>query len=219
MRILSSILSLCFLVFSLTSCSFLPSFFFDYWDDGETPPPFEIIDSAEITSIVQEVAEDFKGQRRLFLEKAKTYYNQGIRSIQLEFISQDIIEMCDARKLIVDLAEALLSKINQDPILSPDLITFPFPVSSLEIYITFESYFGKYIDPMYIAWICLEDGDVAYYTFDTLDNTKRCWHARRESYATSREIVVYEREAEKTYQEVHNPPTNVFGTDRYIPPS
>jgi hypothetical protein len=176
-----------------------------------------LVDSSAMTSAIQDVSVEFKYDRGIHLEHANTYYDNGIKTIQLQFISQDLIEMCEARELIVDLTEALLARINQDGILGQELAIFPFSPYNLEIYITFESYFGKFVDPMYIAWIGMEDAEIYYYTFDPLDNSKNCWHSRHETYSTSREIVVYQREAEKKYDDKH-PPFDVFGSMRYIPP-
>ncbi len=184
---------------------------------GDGTAGYEVINSAPVTSIVQNLAVDAKHKQHLRLEQAKSYYDGGLKTIQLEFISQDIIEMCEARELIVDLTENLLAKLNQDPVLAGDFVSYPFTPCNLEIYITFESYFGKYVDCSYIRWIGLEDDMVTYYTFDLIDNVKNRWHSRRETYATSREIVVYEREAEREYAEVIANKMNIFGDQRYYP--
>lgn len=185
--------------------------------DAELPNTFEIINSSQATAIIQDFAVEMDHKHSLKLQKAKTYYDGGIHAIQMEFISQDLMEMCEARKLIVDMTEGLLAALNQDPLLAKDIANYPFRPNNLELYITFQSYFGKYVDPYYIHWICMEDGEVDYYLFDLKDNLKNKWHARHETYATSREIVVYEREAERKYQEVHHPKINVFGKQRYFP--
>jgi len=64
----------------------------------------------------------------------------------------------------------------------------------------------------------MEDGMVNYYVFDLGDNIKKDWHYRQESYATSREIVIYQREAEKKYRDIYQQHINVFGDARYFPP-
>jgi hypothetical protein len=184
----------------------------------DIPLPSEIVDSAEMTCIIQDVTTAWKYDKHLHLEHANTYYKEGIHTVQLQFISQDIIEMCEARDLIVSITEEILARINQSPIAGPDLSNYPFQPSNLEIYITFESYYGKYCDPHYIAWIGMEDAVITFYTFDLLDHMKSCWHRRVETYPTSREIVMCQREAEKKYNESHLKNVNVFGSQRYYPP-
>jgi hypothetical protein len=204
----------------LTACSFSqPIMEIVPLRPEEIPQPAAIVDSAAMTSIAQTVSTNFEHDHHLQLEHANTFYKDGISSVQLQFISQDIIEICEARELIVDLAESLLATINQDPVVGPDLANYPFQPSNLEIYITFESYYGKFCDPYHIAWICLEDARVTFYTFDLLDHLKQCWHKRVEAYPTAREIVVYQREAEHKYDEAHLENVNIFGSARYYPPS
>lgn len=223
-----SLLGLSLFAALLTGCSawesmtgfFNPSFeevddsLYDDYDNS-----FEVINTAQSTAVVQDLAAEVKHMHHLHLQHAKTYYDGGIHAIQLQFISQDLIEMCEARKLIVDLTESFLAKLNQNPILATDFANYPFRPENLEIYITFESYFGKYLDPHFIYWICMEDGQIDYYIFDILDRSKNKWRVRHESYSTSREIVVYQREAERKYDELHYPKINVFGNLRYFPPS
>jgi hypothetical protein len=202
----------------LTSCSFSqPIIEMGSPLPEDIPPPSEIVHSEEMTSVIQDYTVALKYDKHLDLEHANTFYKEGIKTIQLQFTSQDIIEMCEARQLIVDMTEGLLAKMNQNPVLGPDLANFPFHPSNLEIYITFETYYGKFCDPYHISWISLEDAVVTYYTFDLLDHLKRCWHRRVEPYATSREIVVYEREAERVYDEIHHKNLNIFGPERYYP--
>jgi len=214
-----SVLVLCTL-FCLTGCNFSQPLIetFSPTPDQLPTPPRTVINSAELTAIIQNYTTELKYNKRLHLEHANTFYDDGINTIQLQFITQDIIEMCEARELIVDLAEGFLAELNQNPILGPEFVTYPLRPSNLEVYITFECWYGKFCDPHYIGWIGLEDAQVTYYEFDLGDHIKDCWHSRHESYATSREIVVYQREAEKRYNEEHLKNVNIFGPDRFFPP-
>jgi hypothetical protein len=200
-----------FTLLILTSCSL-------YQSSPRKPVPQISIHTEEITSVIQRFATEAKYDHHLRLEHADTCYtDDGITRVQVEFTSQDLLEMCDARALIVDLTENILAKLNQNSTLGQEFADFPFRPGNLELYIYFESYFGKYVDPLYITWICMEDGQIAYYTFELLTKNNSCWHARRESYATSREIVVYQREAEREYAENHRSPLSTFGIQRFLP--
>lgn len=202
------------LLLSLTSCNL----FYSVMPAPSAPKPHISIHTEEVTSIVQQFAVEAKYENHLRLEHANTCYSDnGITTIQVQFTSQDLLEMCAARELIVDLTENLLAKLNQNSTLGQEFADFPFRPGNLEIYIYFDSYFGKYVDPLYITWICMEDAEVAYYTFELQRHNNSCWHARRESYATSREIVVYEREAERRYEEMHPGPLSIFGMERFLP--
>lgn len=211
MRLMSVLL----LLLCLTGCS-VPDWAAPYPAWKMEPKADPSIHTEEVTHIVQEYSVDMKYEHNIHLQRAKTCYNaEGIHTMQLEYISQDLIELCEARELIVDITENMLARLNQDSILGPEFANFPVRPENLEIYITFESYFGKYIDPRYILWISMEDGGVDFYTWELEYMDNRCWSCKHETYATSREIVVYQREAEQRYEEMHQPPKSAFGSERY----
>lgn len=186
--------------------------------DASLPPPVLAVHAEEVTRIVQEMAAELKHARHLHLEDSNTYFNEeGIHTIQLTFISQDILELCPARMLIVDMVETLLAKLNSNPLLAPEFTNQGFFPHNLEIYINFESYYIKYVDPFYIKWICMEDGKITFYTADADDTDKMSWHSRKESFYTSRDIVYYERKGEQTYKDTHERARTIFGNKRFFP--
>jgi hypothetical protein len=225
---LLSLLILSSAVAFLTSCSGCP------WTYGsgccgnediptapykELPAPQLSIHSGEIIAIVQDYAVELQKQRHLYLRHSNTYYNEdGIYAIQLRFISQDIIELCEARKLIIDVSEGMLEQLNANPELVSDAKYHAFYPFNLEVYIDFESYFIRYIDPFYVKWITMEDGQITFYTADVKDTDKKGWHAKKESYSTSRDIVFYQRLAEDKYRATHAPDRTIFGEKRFYLP-
>lgn len=186
--------------------------------DDEPPPPVLSVHTDEVLNIIQEVSTNFKHDRHINLQHSHTYFNEdGIQTIQLQYITQNISDMCEARMLIVDLVEALLTRLNENPYLIPEFPNFAFYPYNFEIYITFESFFIRYIDPFYIKWICMEDGQIAYYAANLDDNNKDCWSVRRESFYTSRDIVFFERKAEDEYKKAHSIDFSIFGDKRFVP--
>ena len=182
----------------------------------DLPAPKLSIHAEEITAILQEYSVELKNRKRLHLEHAKTYYNDaGIHTIQLHYISQDIIELCEARKLIIDVSEGMLDQLNCNPLLIPEFANQSFYPFNLEIYIDFESYFIRYVDPFYIRWITMEDGIILYYYGDVNDNEKSAWHYKKESYNTSRNIVLYQRLAEDKYKAMNETDRSIFRDKRF----
>lgn len=186
----------------------------------DLPPPTLTIHCDEITNIIQEVGVNFREKRRLHLDNAKTFYNEGgIHTIQLKMHTEDLLDPCKARELIVDLVEALVKKLNDNMYLVPEFANVPFLPSNFEIYIACDSFYARYVDPYYIKCITLEDGIVHYYAADLEDNSKDCWHSRRESYKTSYEIAFFKRRAEAEYKKKHSLNLDlIFGDQRYVPP-
>lgn len=168
------------------------------------PVPVKIIDSEEMTWIVEKVTARWKHKKhqRLKLEHSQLRYSlAGIASLNLEFSSQEILEMCPARDLLVDLVEELLFEINTNPIIASELATAPFTPDLLSIEINFESFYGYYVDPFYIGCICLSEGMARYFTFDVKDPEWYGWHSSVEPYTKSREISMLGRAADKAYEE------------------
>lgn len=219
LRLLTTILATS-LLFSCNPCRFAEDFSMDILQsdnsDEEEDDSIPVFHCEEMTAVVQEASAEFKYNNGLFLQDAKTYYDDGIHTVQLRYRSQNLIQMCEARELIVLVVETLLAKLNQDILLGPEFTNYPFTADNLEIYITFGSYFGRYVDYSYTSWIGLEDGGVTYYTFNLKDNRKNCWDSRRESYSKAREIVVYEKQAEQKYRENNRTKRDIFGGRRFF---
>lgn len=213
LRIFIGIILVC-----LSGCAPVSYPFFSDEEPNLPPVPKYDIDSLAVTCLIQEFTVQLKHDKYLDLGHAKTLYDDGIETIQLDFTTQNIMGMCEARELIVDVVEGLLSRINADSVVGFELANYPFTPANLEIYITFESYFPRYVDPYYMQWVCLEDGLVTYLAADVQDLDKSCWHERHESYETSREIVICQRKGEKKYAENHKPLMDIFGSQRYYPP-
>jgi hypothetical protein len=64
----------------------------------------------------------------------------------------------------------------------------------------------------------LEDGVASFYTWELEYDDNRCWKCKKETYGTSREIVLYQRAAEQEYKDMNPPKKSAFGSERYYPP-
>lgn len=176
------------------------------------------IDSPELTYVVQNYMVKMKHDKHLRLEIASCYYGKFINTIRLEFISQDVMEVGEARGLMVDLVEGLLVELNQNPILASQFVTYPFGPRNLEIFINFESFFGYFIDPYYVGWMCLDKGWLYMYAFDTRDYVDSLfWDYRIEPYYKAREYVLFGREGEERYLDEHSK-TNYLREEQYVSP-
>lgn len=216
-KVLLCILSCICLALMLSSCA-------AWWEENEIRPD-PGINNEEVMRIVLDFANDFKHDRHMHLEDSTVYYgNHGnyIDKIRLKFITQNILEMNEARELLVDMTEGFLERLNQDPLVGPLISSYPVNAENLEIYICFESYHVRYVDKRYIAWVVLEEGLAYYYAgtltneFDIWDMDSESWHQRVEPYYKSAQIVAINREAERMYRERHPKPTSLFAGDRLL---
>ncbi len=189
------IVGIFFLLTSLSGCAACR----DWWyGEGDW---VKKVDSEELVYVIQKYLAYLRHEKHLRLEDSRVYYNDYVNTIRMEFTCQDVLEVREARMLLVDLVEGLLAELNQNPILGTEFIVYPLSPRQLEIYIDMESYYGVYTDPYYVGWIKLEKDTAYYYAFDQKEDELNYWDFRTEPYAKSREFVIQERSAESLFRE------------------
>jgi len=179
-------------LFILTSCHYNP------------PGPWiKKVDTEEVSRIVITYSTELKYERHLYLEDAKVMYNDGIEKIKLCYITQDILEMCEARELLVDVVEGMLDRINSDPGIASQLTYMPLSSDQMEVSIVCETFWGQYGDSKYINWILLQDGMAHYYDQDIENRYLDIFYVRHEPYFKSLEFATIERAADQAYKAAH----------------
>lgn len=182
------------------------------------------IDTETVMEIIIPYAVELEHVKQLHLEDSSISYGNGnvyIQKIKLNFITQTILELQEARELLVDITEELMGNLNNDPILYDYLAHYPITTANLDICIKFESYFGLYLDKRYVHWIMLQNDFSYFYAFDLTNEfnlwnvNSENWHQRVEPYYKSLQIVNLRRAAEKHYQDTHKKPTSLLSNERY----
>lgn len=184
---------------TMTSCTG------DRWDFWNTSPTIvslkKKIDSQSAVNLVIDYSKGLEDKYGLFLEDSNFYYNDEIECIQLQYSTQAILTIKDARRLLVDMVENLLGDLDEDPVLG-DKLKYPFKAKRLQIYIDCQSFFGLYVDPFYVSWIVLEEGMAYYYAYDVKYHGYDFWHSRIEPYFKSLQIVRAEELAEQNHPKI-----------------
>lgn len=172
-----------------------------------------------ISQMVIDFSTELEHDRHLRFENSYIAQDSetGITKLRLEYSSQDILEVRDARMLLVDVAEGFLSRINNSPDVGMWMKPSPFTADQLEIYIDFQSFYDAYVDPFFVGWVVLENGMAYYYAYNVRITKFDFWHSRIEPYAKSRSYVEFERQAEESYQEMHRKPRSSLSDDRLLP--
>lgn len=155
-----------------------------------------VVENAAMTRIVLSYERELKQKYKLKLHDSRMYYNDevGIYKLRLDFTTMQIMELCEARFMLVDIVEGYLSRINNNILLRQDLSHRPFSPMNLEIHVTFESFYIIYVDPMYIGFVIMEDGTSYFYNAELNFRVSDYWHKRIEPYSKTLEIVTIERE-------------------------
>lgn len=177
------------------------------------------IDSEELSKIVINFSTKMKIDKHLELEDSWAAYDDYITRLCLQYSSQRLLTVYDARLLMVELVEDLLTRINSNTVVSFELANYPFTADELDVKITFESYYGRYIDEQYVGLAWLQAGCVHFYAFDRKDlsyNDIDWDHHRFEPYTKSRELALIKKQADLPYIEhIENP--NMGAIQRGIP--
>lgn len=183
------------------------------------------IDSEELSKLVINFSVKMKVEKHLELEDSWASYNDTVSQINLQYSSQRLLTLYDARLLLVELVEEFLYRLNNNTIVSYELDRYPFTADDLDIQINFESYYGRYIDELYIGLIWLQKGCVHFFAFDKKDlslNGIDWKHSRNEPYFKSRELALLKKQADIPYSDMsENPPTkaNSLTYERYFKPT
>lgn len=193
-------LALCFLLAILTGCEG-PQF----W--RAEPPIVRDYNSDVFTNVTLHQAARWEHIHRWYLEDSWIYYDKfgTVDRIRLQYRTQNILELRQAREKLVDLVEEYLQLLQSNPDTAQNLVE-GFSADNLLIYVDFQSYWGLYGDPLYVGWMVLQDGCVYYYDFDVKNIYVDYWYSRIESYNKSKEIVRLERLSEEDYQMSLPPP-------------
>lgn len=168
----------------------------------------------DLSALVWDYTIELEHEKRLRLENSYVVSGNGYSAFRMQFSSQDLLEVGPARKLLVDVVEGFLNKLNADPV-AYEMLPYPFDADHMEVYIDFQSFHGEFVDPYFVGWAVLEHGMAYYYAFDLKNRKKDFWHSRIEPYEKSRSYVEFERAAELNYQLSHPQATSRLQEDRY----
>lgn len=162
------------------------------------------IDSEALSTIVINFSTKMKIDKHLELEDSWAAYDDYIKKICLQYSSQRLLTLYDARLLMVELVEEFLDRLNNNTVVSFELDHFPFTADDLDVKINFESYYGRFIDEQYVGLVWLQAGCVHFYAFDRKDPSYNGidWdHDRFEPYTKSRELALIKKAADMPYIE------------------
>lgn len=177
------------------------------------------IDSEAMSRLVINYSVDMQKSHHVYLQDSWMAYDDSIKRMCLRYSSQRLLTLEEGRLLIVEMVEEFLKRVNNHAILGFEVETFPFSADNLDVQINFESFFGEYVDELYIGLIWLQCGCTHFYAFDRKDNNLDWDHHRFEPYFKSRELALLKKEADIPFQDQLLKPKkpSSFIYDRYEP--
>lgn len=159
-------------------------------------PPVQMIDTEAMSELVIRYSAILKDDKHLNLEDSRVAYDTSIQQISLEYSTQSLLTVYDARLLIVEVVEGFLELLNDDPRLQSTLIMYPFTSDNMCVKINCTSFYGLYLDPLYVGAIWLYKGCTYIYAFDRKNNDIDWDHHRFEPYFKSRELALIKKQVD-----------------------
>ena len=176
------------------------------------------IDAEEAMRTVLLYATKLEHDERLYLEDSFVVYDDFIYKFHLEFITQKVLDVKEAREMLVDTVEGFLARVNDSPEMQRQIFEIPFTADNVNVCIYPETFYGKYVDERRVGWIILRNGIATFYAWDTFDKSKDFWHSRSEYYWQSRNIVKFQREGEELYEAMKGPrKKRALADEQYLP--
>lgn len=187
------------LLILFSSCCFLPPCLYNAAkaDANKQIVMTQTVDPLPFSEVIIPYAVELKYAKRLRFEDSAVYYDDFVERFRVIFSSQEILELCEARDLMVTVVEELLSRLNSKPSVTVSFDHFPITYEDLEIYFSFESFDIEYNDGSYIAWMSLHDGLVRYWSGLLKNPRIDYWDARIEPYYKSLQFVELTRAGEE----------------------
>lgn len=157
-------------------------------------------DSPAISKIVIEYGRDLQDSHRLFLYDSRVIFDGKIKKIRIDFTSMASVELCEARKVLVDVTEGYMKRFRENAILNSRFLNRPLNVNDFEIHITYCSYFNRYVDAQYVAYVILENGWSYFYNSELNNAFTDFWMQKVEPYYETKLFTGFQEEAEALHK-------------------
>lgn len=160
-------------------------------------------DAVDVSKVVIEYARELQDTHRLFLYDSRIISDGKINKIRIDFTSMANVEMCEARKALVDVVEGYIKRFRNHVFLNTSFWSRPITARDFEIHITYRSYFNRYVDPEYVAYTILEDGWSYFYNSELNNAFSDIWMQKVEPYYETRMFTDFKEEAEAQHHDEH----------------
>jgi hypothetical protein len=177
----------------------------NYSYDDNWPVLVQKVDVNSFSEVIIPYATELGHTHRLRFEDSKVYYDDFAQRFRVIWSTQQIVEICEARDLIVTVVEGLLKRLNANSQVIAAFDHYPITSDDLELYFFYSSGFVEYVDPTYTAFLSLHDGTVRYIN-GLIKNTRNdWWDSRTETYDEAYRFAMLARSSEKAYIDAHKP--------------
>lgn len=170
--------------------------------DMNLPPevfaPDRTVETLEIVEFLNLWALEM--DEKLNVQLAWSYAYPGVDGydLLLDFTSQEILDIPGVRRLVVAMMDRLQEFMNSSNVIRNKYHNFVLTPYNVYLSIEFESFFGRFVDPLYVGRLELNGGELtAFYAHTAFEPEPIIFHQHYEPYEVTRTIVLAEKEYKK----------------------
>jgi protein-arginine kinase len=126
-------------------------------------------DEQQVHKIISDFSKIQEKQHNLEVAGTGSAMPDKVQKFIIRFISHEKLYREEAKTLILDCAHDLLIMINEDEIIRPYLIEYPFTLKEIDMVICFLDGQDQTRTPPYIALVGIQDGYMGFFDFDPLE--------------------------------------------------
>ena len=131
--------------------------------------------------------KDMSKQHKLSYFGGGGAFLYNVKNINISFASREMMDLGQARKLLISCSEELLRRINANDRIRPYLEHFPFSEKGIDLSISYFDSKLNHIQSKYIAGVFIINGNICYAVYDQEASTLKTVH--KESYQEALKIV------------------------------
>ena len=109
----------------------------------------------------------------------------NLRALSISFLSEEKLNLDQARKLFICTCEEFLSAVNSDEHVRPWLSNYPFTGQNLEVMLSFKLKNGLRIGPPFVTFVFVSQGMIYYSTYQN----EQFIDIHKESYEEALKII------------------------------
>lgn len=157
-----------------------------------TEEQLEELNYPGLVDVIFGYAVELKYKKQMLLKQSCAVFDSKLERVRLRFAVQHLLELQEGRKMLVELVEGLLDRINNHVGIHACHANRRFTADDLEIVIEFESFFSLFVDPTYMGRIDMRDGEVVFSDASIYNKSYDSWGCKREPYLLTRQLVAIE---------------------------
>jgi hypothetical protein len=111
---------------------------------------------------------------RLMDQDGPRWNKERLRSLKLYYTGHHTLDRRAARRMVVLATEDLLRAFNENEVAHPGGWGRPITTHNVSLTLSFDTFFGEYVNPKTVRYANVRDGYITYYSYDCVECPGNC---------------------------------------------